>query len=365
MKVRKITLKAFSIVLLVAMVFPSVLLMPRVRAEGELIFAEDFDSAENIEANWSPYGSAFSVSDSIGTLFPDGSVAPIWSNHRATIHDKGNEPIIFQDLEYAVNVKLTPAIRTMLCFGQDSEGRRMWVGYDIGSIQYGWNNDLEDSDRGAGNLSVLEDYRPYDWQWHRWRIEVIGSQFDFWIDSHHIITGQLEGYLPGPIGMRSWDAGGTQFDNLVALSEGNDHIAPTVSSTNPPLSTPSPTPKSTATPVGLSVVASGSVTFEVPANLPVGNGNFTYDFGDGTNLTTSERKVTHVYENPGNYTFMLKIEGASENGVVETYTVTVTNPSENPLIRYTWPIVTSMVAGLSVAAILGIVRRRKKHTPSS
>jgi hypothetical protein len=33
--------------------------------------------------------------------------------------------------------------------------------------------------------------------------------------------------------MRSWDAGGTQFDNLVVSSEGNALIAHTVSSNNP------------------------------------------------------------------------------------------------------------------------------------
>jgi hypothetical protein len=123
---------------------------------------------------------------------------------------------------------------------------------------------------------------------------------------------------------------------------------------------PTPTPTPTITPLNISVIASGSVTFEVPDSFPSGVQNFTYNFGDGTTKTTSDRTVTHVYETPGNYVFTLKLEGAPEVKVLETYTVTVTSPSENPIIKYTWPIVTSIVAGLSVASILALARRRKK-----
>jgi hypothetical protein len=183
------------------------------RAGG--IFVEDFESPETVESNWSPYGAAFSVSNSIGTLVTNGSVVPVKTGHDATFHDKGDNPVTFGDLVYEVDVKLTSKYRVQLCFGADSEGRRMFVGYDIGSVNYNWNNDLENSLRETGVCSVLEDYRPYDQQWHRWRVEVSGAQFDFWIDDHHIITGQLEGYLPGPIGMRSWYGANAQFDNLV------------------------------------------------------------------------------------------------------------------------------------------------------
>jgi len=75
---------------------------------------------------------------------------------------------------------------------------------------------------------------------------------------------------------------------------------------------------------------------------------------------TSETKVTHVYEKPGNYFFTLDIEGALGDRSIETYTVTVTSPSENPILKYTWPIVTSVIAGLTVASITALVRHRKK-----
>ena len=145
-------------------------------------------------------------------------------------------------------------------------------------------------------------------------------------------------------------------------------MVPTPSPSTNPSSAQTPTPStansisptSTVTPLNISVIASGSVTFEVPASFPSGVENFTYNFGDGTNITTGDRTVTHVYEKPGNYVFTLSIEGAPEVRSIETYTVTVTSPSENPIVRYAWPIVTSIVAGLSVAAILAFVRRRKK-----
>ncbi|MBI2833263.1 MAG: Ig-like domain-containing protein [Acidobacteria bacterium] len=179
-------------------------------------FGEDFESPQTVQANWSPYGSAFSVSNGVGTLLPDGSVTPVFWNYRATIHDKGAEPIIFQDLVYEVDVKLTPAIRTALCFGLRSGGARFWVGYDIGRALSWWSDDLQTSWGYLLRYSLVDDYRPYDGQWHRWRVEVSGTQFDFWVDNHHVLSGQLDGYLPGPIGMRSWDAGGAQFDNLMA-----------------------------------------------------------------------------------------------------------------------------------------------------
>ena len=120
------------------------------------------------------------------------------------------------------------------------------------------------------------------------------------------------------------------------------------------------TSPTTAAPLNISVVSSGSITFEVPASFSNSGGNFTYDFGDGTSTKTNDTKVTHVYENPGNYVFTLKLEGTPEVRVLESYAVTVTPPTENPLVKYTWPIVTSIVAGLSVATITALIRRRKK-----
>ena len=125
--------------------------------------------------------------------------------------------------------------------------------------------------------------------------------------------------------------------------------------------TPGPTaPASTVTPANINVIAGGSVTFEVPSGYSSSGAEFTYYFGDGNNITTSETKVTHVYEKPGNYFFTLDIEGALGEKSIETYTVTVTSPSENPLVKYTWPIVTSVIAGLTVASITALVRHRTK-----
>lgn len=180
-------------------------------------FVETFEDSASVAANWSPYGSAFSASGGVGRLWPDGSIVPIWRNHRATVHDKGREPITLGDLIYTVDVRLPGALRTCLSIGWDSGNRRLWLGYAIGSAVVNWSNDLESDVRGAGTWWLVADYRPYDNQWHKWRVEVHGAQFDFYVDSHHVITGQLIGYLPGPIGMRSWDSGGAQFHNVVAV----------------------------------------------------------------------------------------------------------------------------------------------------
>jgi hypothetical protein len=139
-----------------------------------------------------------------------------------------------------------------------------------------------------------------------------------------------------------------------------------LSPSSTPLPTESPTisPTFTATPFTINAVASGSVTFEVPSTYQSSGSNFTYDFGDGTNITTPNTSVTHVYKEPGNYTFTLKLEGAPEQRTIESYSVIVTGPSENPIVKYTWPIVTSVTAGLTVAAITAVLRRRKKKTQS-
>ena len=142
----------------------------------------------------------------------------------------------------------------------------------------------------------------------------------------------------------------------------------TVSPTTTPTSTSIPTSSTqssptTAPPLNISALSSGSITFEVPASFSNSGAKFTYDFGDGTSTTTNNTKVTHVYENPGNYVFTLKLEGDPDARIIETYAVTVTPPAENPLLKYTWPIVTSIVAGLSVATITALVRRRKKGPP--
>jgi hypothetical protein len=131
-------------------------------------------------------------------------------------------------------------------------------------------------------------------------------------------------------------------------------------STAAPANSISPTPK--ISPVNINAVASGLVTFEVPSTYQSSGANFTYDFGDGTNITTANTSVTHVYQEPGNYTFTLKLEGTPEHRAIETYSVIVTGPSENPIVKYTWPIVTSVTAGLTVAAITALLRRRKKKT---
>jgi hypothetical protein len=193
-----------------------------------------------------------------------------------------------------------------------------------------------------------------------------GEYFDGLSHSYQFIASENGNYL-----LKLWTQQGQAYNytakssHTITSGTSGQTVSPNPQGQTPtPTVTPTPNNSIAAspspTPLKLAVVASGSVTFEVPSNLPIGSDNFTYDFGDGTTLTTTEKKVTHVYENPGNYTFTLRLEGASENRVVETYTVTVTNPSENPLIRYTWPIVTSIIAGLSVAAITAFMRRRRK-----
>src|SRR6476620_6688373 len=60
----------------------------------------------------------------------------------------------------------------------------------------------------------------------------------------------------------------------------------------------------------------------IPVNSPVtfncscttgGNGNFTWDFGDGSpKLTSTAVTVSHSYSTPGNYTIGLSVGGAGE-----------------------------------------------------
>ena len=175
--------------------------------------------------------------------------------------------------------------------------------------------------------------------------------------SYQLVANETGNYL-----LKFWTSGMT-FNYTVKSSHQVstgiiDQKTPGPSTPTSPIVTTAPT--STTTPANISVVAGGSVTFEVPSSFFSSGAKFTYDFGDGNNITTSETKVTHVYEKPGNYFFTLDIEGALGDRSIETYNVTVTSPSENPIVKYTWPIVTSVIAGLTVASITALVRHRKK-----
>jgi hypothetical protein len=176
------------------------------------------------------------------------------------------------------------------------------------------------------------------------------SQFNYTVKSSHLIAAEV---LQTPSATPS------------IIPTPSPTASPT-SITSPPSAPPSATtptsPTFSATPFTINAVASGSVTFEVPTTYQNSGANFTYDFGDGTNITTPNTSVTHVYQEPGNYTFTLKLEGTPEQRAIETYSVIVTGPSENPIIKYTWPIVTSVTAGLTVAAITAVLRSRKKKT---
>lgn len=257
-------------------------------ANAQMIFQENFEDPSRVTDNWSPYGSSFTVVNGVGVLRPDGSIVPIWWNHKATMHDKGDEPIIFGDLIYEVDVKMTSARRTLLLFGSDAEDRQFWVGYDISSAQLHCCNHLENNSRSPGSCTLIEDYRPYDGQWHRWKIEVNNSQFDFYVDDHHVITGQLDGYLPGPIGMRSWDSGGTQFDNLVAFELVPEPIASFTYLPQSPF-------------VGEEISFDASSSHDPDGEIV----SYSWDFGDGH--TATGQITTHTYSEDGIYLVTLTV----------------------------------------------------------
>jgi hypothetical protein len=152
----------------------------------------------------------------------------------------------------------------------------------------------------------------------------------------------------------------TPKNTNVSYSVQCTHFIPTSSPT--PTSTPTPTPTPTPTitptisaPLNIDANTGAQVTFEVPASFKMAAGNFTYDFGDGKNITTSEKTVTHKYESPGNYTFTLKLGDVSESKIIESYAVTIKNPDSSGGITLD-KLVIPIIGGVSVLIIGAVLR---------
>jgi hypothetical protein len=185
-----------------------------------VVFKENFTDSLEVSNNWGNYGSLFQVAAGQGSLYPTAQtpVVPVGPNEKATLHDRGNQPIMFgPDFTYEADVQMTGALRTWLMFGNDSNGRIYEVGFDIGSAFVALSSLLDADFASPGTFQLLDDYRPGGGSYHRWRLQVAGgTNMDFYIDAHHVLTGTLNGFIPGPIGMRSWDAGGSSFENISA-----------------------------------------------------------------------------------------------------------------------------------------------------
>jgi PKD repeat protein len=81
-------------------------------------------------------------------------------------------------------------------------------------------------------------------------------------------------------------------------------------------------------------VAGTTVSFEVTANDPDGGEITTYEFafGDGTSTTTSDGSVDHTYDAAGTYDATVTVVDDDDEATTATDTVTVAQPTEQPVI---------------------------------
>lgn len=84
--------------------------------------------------------------------------------------------------------------------------------------------------------------------------------------------------------------------------------------------------------------------------------NYSWDFGDGTTLTTSNETVTHTYESAGDYNVSLTIEDADGN--TDSTTQTVTIQEEDPFISEDGAGFGAVAAVLALLATVLMARRR-------
>jgi PKD repeat protein len=105
--------------------------------------------------------------------------------------------------------------------------------------------------------------------------------------------------------------------------------------------------------VGKTVVLNASASSD-----NVGIASYEWDFGDGT--TGAGIIVTHIYNEPGNYTVTLSVNDMAGNLATDIIVITVLQTSEPPI----WIIVaTGMTIIVTIASII-ILRKKRKYLTS-
>ncbi len=88
----------------------------------------------------------------------------------------------------------------------------------------------------------------------------------------------------------------------------------------------------------------------------IGIACYEWDFGDGT--TEAGIIVTHIYNEPGNYTVTLSVRDMAGNLATDMIVITVLQTSEPPI----WIIVATCVIIIITIASITVLRRRRKYS---
>lgn len=125
-----------------------------------------------------------------------------------------------------------------------------------------------------------------------------------------------------------------------------------------------PTPTLTITPIPFPPINASigdSVIFEVPNNYLSDNSTtgFMWDFGDGTNITTRDNTATHAYNESGNFTVTLKIQGITEEKTIQTYAITI-SPKETDL-KIVIPLLAALITAGTTVLIFFLNKRAQKQ----
>jgi hypothetical protein len=124
------------------------------------------------------------------------------------------------------------------------------------------------------------------------------------------------------------------------------------------------TPPITNTPIPqvLTADAGDTTTFRISSSVVSNDtdGKYVWDFGDGTVSITNGDLTTHVYQNPGKYAVVVKVQDSDGERIIQTYTITVNTKSTDPLdvLKIVIPVVT---ASITASVSLFVFFQKKKH----
>jgi hypothetical protein len=132
------------------------------------------------------------------------------------------------------------------------------------------------------------------------------------------------------------------------------HVNPTTLLADKPI-------PSTSEPTSINNGAGTSVTFKVPDDFPeVFDGQLSWDYGDGTVVSTNNRTTTHVYQTPGNYVFTLRLKETTDTRIIDSFPVVIVNnliptPTKiEPTIPWTTILATVAAVISAIVAALGL-----------
>jgi hypothetical protein len=122
---------------------------------------------------------------------------------------------------------------------------------------------------------------------------------------------------------------------------------------------------------GTTILAGGTVSLDAGRSSDQnGIEAFSIDFGDGARRTGPEKSWEHVYESPGVFTVVLKVQdgsGAWSEPVEANITVTLPPKPPPPERQGTsfplsTPILATLALGIVVAAVAAIAVRRRRRS---